>query len=141
MTKPFCFDAALIQSQGRVSFQGEVSPERIQAALEGELLLGGLLRADLDLAWRSGEIDFQGNVSGQWRLECSRCLALSPSAYKVRLDGTLKPEGGIIDLIEEVRQALLLAVPMQNRCDPRCKGLCPICKANRNSNDCGCLTQ
>lgn len=138
MTKSFRFDAALIQSQGRVSFQGEVSPEKIQAALGGEPFLSGFLLADLDLAWRSGEIDFQGKVSGEWQLECSRCLALSPSGYKARLDGTLKPENGIIDLTEEVRQALLLAVPMQNRCDPHCKGLCPVCKASRNGKGCGC---
>lgn len=140
MTEPFRFDASLIQARGRLSFQGEVGSEKLQAALEGEPRLGRLLRADLDLAWRAGEIDFQGKVSGQWRLECSRCLAWSPSLYSVNLEGTVKAEGGVVDLTEEVRQALLLAVPMQSYCKPDCKGLCPACRGNRNEKDCGCPT-
>lgn len=34
--------------------------------------------------------------------------------------------------------ALLLQVEMTYLCDPDCKGLCPICGADRNQVNCGC---
>lgn len=138
MTKPFRFDAPTIREQGSLSFQGAVAPEEIQALLEGEALLQGPLRASLELTWRAGEIGFRGKVAGQWRMECARCLALSLTGYAIDLEGTLRPAGGVVDLTEEVRQALVLAAPMQSRCKPDCKGLCPKCRADRNLKECGC---
>ncbi|MFA6004686.1 MAG: DUF177 domain-containing protein, partial [Elusimicrobiota bacterium] len=45
---------------------------------------------------------------------------------------------GTLDASEEVRQALHLALPMNARCQPDCRGLCPQCGNNRNAHDCGC---
>ena len=60
-------------------------------------------------------------------------------------DGTLTdygPRAGIdryvIDLGEVMREQFFLALPMKPLCRPECKGLCPICGANRNRQECGC---
>ena len=42
----------------------------------------------------------------------------------------------ILDITRDVRDALLLAVPMKILCKPDCKGLCPICGANLNKVEC-----
>jgi uncharacterized protein len=47
-------------------------------------------------------------------------------------------EAGRIDLGEALREQLFLALPMKRLCRPDCRGLCPVCGANRNSTDCGC---
>jgi uncharacterized metal-binding protein YceD (DUF177 family) len=138
MTKPLRFDAAAIRERGSFSFQGAVPPEEVQALLGGEVLLQGPLLARLELTWRAGEVDFQGKVAGSWQMECSRCLALSLTGYEVGLEGTLQPAGGVVDLTEDLRQALVLAAPMQSRCKPDCRGLCPKCRIDRNLKDCGC---
>ena len=44
----------------------------------------------------------------------------------------------VIDLGEVMREQFFLALPMKPLCRPDCKGLCPICGANRNRQECDC---
>ncbi len=47
-------------------------------------------------------------------------------------------EGETIDLKEEAIKTIDLYIPMSHTCMEDCKGLCPICGANRNINPCNC---
>ena len=44
----------------------------------------------------------------------------------------------VIDLTEDVRQTLILAVPLKLLCRSDCKGLCPRCGKNMNLGSCTC---
>lgn len=44
----------------------------------------------------------------------------------------------VMDLAALVWQEFSLALPVKPLCDTRCKGLCPQCGANRNTESCGC---
>ena len=46
-----------------------------------------------------------------------------------------------VDLTDEVREELLLAVPSCFYWSPDCKGICPMCGANLNHASCSCDTQ
>ncbi len=46
-----------------------------------------------------------------------------------------------IDLGEVIREQLYLALPMKPLCQESCKGLCPVCGANRNRETCHCQQQ
>ena len=43
-----------------------------------------------------------------------------------------------VDLTDDVREELLLAVPSCFYCAPDCKGICPMCGANLNHASCAC---
>lgn len=43
-----------------------------------------------------------------------------------------------IDITEDVRQYMLLAVPLKLLCRENCSGLCPRCGVNRNDQTCTC---
>ena len=45
---------------------------------------------------------------------------------------------GVIDLGEMIHEQLYLALPMKPLCREDCKGLCPVCGANRNTTTCTC---
>ncbi len=47
-------------------------------------------------------------------------------------------EGVELDLSPEIRQAVLLALPLKPLCRETCKGLCPTCGANLNDGPCAC---
>lgn len=44
----------------------------------------------------------------------------------------------VVDITEDVRQTILLSVPLKILCREDCKGLCPICGRNLNEGRCGC---
>ena len=46
-----------------------------------------------------------------------------------------------VDLTDDVREELLLAVPSCFYCSPDCKGICPMCGTNLNHASCSCDTQ
>jgi uncharacterized protein len=44
----------------------------------------------------------------------------------------------LIDVSEDIRQHLVLELPMKPICTSDCKGLCPRCGKDLNQGDCGC---
>ncbi len=43
-----------------------------------------------------------------------------------------------IDLRDDIRENILLVIPMKHLCDEECKGLCPQCGTNLNFDRCNC---
>jgi len=48
---------------------------------------------------------------------------------------------GTIDLSPELRDELMLAVPVSVLCREGCIGLCAVCGGNRNITPCDCVEQ
>ena len=71
---------------------------------------------------------------------CGRCL--EPVEEEVSADNIcLFLEIGDeeeMDISEDIRSEMLLALPMTLLCSDDCRGLCPVCGANRNRTVCGC---
>ena len=72
---------------------------------------------------------------------CGRCLAPVEQpieADKIALFVEIPAGVEVCDISEDIREELLLELPMNLLCDPDCKGLCPKCGADLNQGDCGC---
>jgi uncharacterized protein len=52
----------------------------------------------------------------------------------------ISPDDTEIDVTGDIRDAILLAVPIKILCSDRCKGLCPHCGTNLNLEQCNCPT-
>ncbi len=99
----------------------------------------------------------RGELRGDLETPCARCL--EPALVHIEAPLTLTfvaagtedvdddddeagdPDvvtfkGGEIDLSDELRDALMLAVPFNPLCDEACRGLCPLCGGNRNLVPC-----
>lgn len=82
--------------------------------------------------------------------ECARCLTeiqhplqtefsdlyLFPHVDRTD-DDLIFPEDGFVDLGPIAREQILLEIPINPLCKPGCKGLCTVCGANKNEEDCG----
>lgn len=53
----------------------------------------------------------------------------------------LPPDVNIIDLGEDVRQYVILSLPLKMLCKEECAGLCPVCGGNRNRVRCTCTVE
>ena len=72
---------------------------------------------------------------------CGRCLAPVEQpieAEAIALFVEIPAGVEVCDISEDIREELLLELPMNLLCDPECKGLCPKCGADLNRGDCGC---
>jgi uncharacterized protein len=127
------------------------------AVLKGPLVAEGT--AEL-LDDTGGEVRVRGRVSADLETECDRCLGRAEFHIDTPFDLFYKPsdslageeeiaidegeaEIGFYDLpgleLEDIlREQVLLQLPMQRVCSGTCKGICPVCGANRNETDCHC---
>lgn len=84
------------------------------------------------------EVLVTGDASARVSMTCARCLARFESDLTAGLDFSASAAEPYVVFDDEVRQALLLALPAQPLCRPRCAGLCARCGRNLNQGPCGC---
>lgn len=93
-------------------------------------------------------VQVSGTVSGQMRLSCSRCLVEFVENFEQRVDETFYYELGEeaegyevkdlrIDVEPMLRDLIVLNIPVRPLHREDCKGLCQVCGADRNIDDCG----
>ena len=121
-----------------------IDPGRSVVPLEAEA------EADIVLRPFSGGIDAVGTVHAPWTGICRRCtLPVSGElhiAVSERFGDPPNAEEELypitddtIDLGPLVRDAIVLELPMAPLCRPDCRGLCPLCGADLNESNCGCV--
>lgn len=75
---------------------------------------------------------------------CSRCARCGERCTQTVRDDDfacsypLSSANELIDLTADIREAILLALPMNYVCSAACRGLCVQCGANLNKSPCAC---
>ncbi len=130
----------------------EYKGENIEFA-EDVLVEGGAVKV-------KGGFMVWGEITTSLKLRCSRCLTIFNFPIKVEFEieyrkgvekfsgkeRSLKDEdfrvsyfeGETIDIEDDVKQFIILSIPMKPLCRDDCKGLCPICGKNLNEGKCNC---
>jgi uncharacterized protein len=106
------------------------------------------------------DIRLRGHWAGDFEVPCARCVEPVQTPLKGEYDLIFRPigaDGGAPErsisaveteigyyqkdslLLEDVlREQVLLSLPVRTLCKDDCKGLCPRCGENRNSQACTC---
>lgn len=105
---------------------------------------------------RGGQLYVTAEVKTSAIFECDRCveefeqdLAARYTKYYVfdeleignfSDDGVrvLSPDTHQLDLTEDMRETVMLSVPLKLLCAENCQGLCPRCGVNLNRSECKC---
>ena len=106
------------------------------------------------------DIRLKGRFAGRFEVPCARCIEPVEIPLEAEFDLIFRPIGADVDppersitaseteigyyqgdslLLEDVlREQVLLSLPVRTLCKPDCKGLCPRCGQNRNTDSCSC---
>jgi uncharacterized protein len=115
--------------------------------LEGPVTVAGRLDGLVEGIW------FDGFVSGDYGLECVRCLTpvtvpfdleaaeLFSSDVAAGSDEGYPLAGEQIDFEPLVRDVVILGLPARPLCSDDCLGLCAQCGTNRNEGQCDCRVE
>ncbi len=147
---------------------GETSRYELQAALaplevQGETVsFCGPVRVSLVVGNTGEELLARGQVAGNLKLTCDRCLELFEYAFRLPFEETYRPvpggeeaspgsgkndadsvtfSGDILDITPEVLNNIILTLPMKTLCREDCPGLCPHCGRNLKTGQCGCESE
>ena len=113
---------------------GQIYPLEAEVCLPDMEVMGETLsfenaRFSGELLGAGESVSVKGTVRADVIAHCARCLA--PVRHAVA--------GTEIELMDLVKDAVVLDLPMRFLCKEDCKGLCPKCGANRNEHPCNCL--
>jgi uncharacterized protein len=150
-----------------IEFDLELAPGAIDLGTEaeqaGQLVASGQAevlhehRGPKDIV---ADIRLKGRFSGKFQVPCARCVEPVEILLAADFDLIFRPAAADSEglersitapeteigyyqkdslLLEDVlREQVLLALPVRTLCKPDCKGLCPRCGVNRNSQSCNC---
>jgi len=140
-------------SQGAHTYSLSAEPED----LEIQQYYSSVIRAEVTLEKGVRQMMLDVRIPGvECQFVCDRCAEqftkdISCSYRKVYvtrdidaagLNGdeieVISPDMNIIDLSGDVREALLLAIPLKNLCREDCAGLCARCGRNLKTGHCDC---
>jgi len=150
-----------------IDFDLELAPGKVdfgdEAEQEGNLATSG--RAEVIHEHRGpkdivADIRLRGHYTGKFQVPCARCVEPVDISLESDFDLLFRPIGADAGgaersitapeteigyyqkdslLLEDVlREQVLLSLPVRTLCKPDCKGLCPRCGQNRNSQQCSC---
>lgn len=152
--EPLVFDVAL--AAGAIDFGADVT-QVSPLAVNGRADLIQESRGPRDIV---EDIRLQGSYSGEFEVACARCLTPVRKTLQGSFDLLFRPLG--VDsgssersisaaeteigyyqksglLLEDVlREQVLLSLPARTLCREDCKGLCPRCGRDLNSETCAC---
>lgn len=94
----------------------------------------------LFLCDRCGE-EYHRRVSGNYELVYIQRDEPFPDEQPGDDLRSYSPYQEYIDVSPEIRDELLISLPMKNLCSEECKGLCARCGANLNNESCHCVTK
>lgn len=142
--------------EGRNTFSETVQADALELGWP-RLEFDGEVRLAIEVGRSGDDLDLSVHFEGSRGGECDRCLAPFRTRYAGSMraiarrasaqselagqDGVIFHDGQLVDLSSELRQAILIDIPIQNLCSVECRGLCPVCGANLNEGECGCVAR
>jgi len=101
----------------------------------------GCLTGELFVQEVSGELIVRGTVGAEVEFKCARCLEIFSTRAEdssfLRVYSVAETEAEM-DVSGDLREAVLLNLPVHPLCRETCAGLCPQCGKNLNEGPCGC---
>ena len=139
MDEKLIIDVARLKAEGE-EFSGVVDDAVLE--IDGELLrpFGGI-RYEISAQLFGRELFVRGTLSQDFDAVCARCggdfdFTLTVDDFTASVETDEKSE--FVDLTDELRQSIILALPSYPVCRQDCRGVCVMCGKNLNEGPCGC---
>jgi len=148
-------------SERPTRLEGTLSPRELELAAE-RIAFREPVHVTVTVTRMQEDVLARGEARTSAVAECSRCLEEVAVELRGEFEALFVPETGAygqrmgrrdfewgdqrvnfysemtVDLTDEIRQCVLLELPMKPLCRPDCAGLCPRCGANLNEGPCSC---
>jgi uncharacterized protein len=156
--------STLAEFRINISNLPEGSHEYLFEALPSEIELDDRfidkIRVQTSLEKASTQLLLHTTVEAKARFECDRCVGEYEAPLTTKytmvyvvhersMDGVqeedeirvLPADANYVDIDDDVRQFILLAVPQKLLCKEDCQGICSVCGGNKNYIQCECSTE
>ncbi|HVN23608.1 MAG TPA: DUF177 domain-containing protein [Syntrophorhabdales bacterium] len=142
--------------------RGTMDGSKYKRPEDADLEFESPIEFELVVSKMGSDVRVEGPVKCTLRLSCDRCLESFLFPVNGRVDIELAPksdepklpemeltgeetslyyyEGDELDLDPYIYEEVMLAIPIKALCNEFCKGICPVCGKNQNTETCRCDT-
>lgn len=124
---------------------GEEPAEFLEVEVTEQFYISAPVHYELKASMVTGGVLVEGFVSTVVSGICGRCLypveGEEVCTEKITLFFDEIDNMEELDVTEDVRAEMLLALPVNLLCDEDCAGLCPVCGADLNEEECDCVIE
>lgn len=140
MDERLLIDVARLDRAGE-DFSGTLDDAILELADDEFLHPFAGVRYDVSAQVLGSELLVRGTLAQDFETVCSRCGAdfdftVTVPDFTASFEVAEKTE--FVDLTDEIRQCIILALPTYPVCRSDCRGVCPTCGKNLNEGSCGC---
>ncbi len=123
-----------------LDYDGDLPAEVFEVEDSEFLSMHDKLHYKFQARYHVGGVEVKGSAWTDVESKCGRCLKNLTEKVEVKLNLFFDEIKDIEDLniTEEVREELMVAIPMNFICSDDCQGLCPNCGVNLNDKKCKC---
>jgi uncharacterized protein len=143
-----------------ISVKSTMDGSRYKRPEDADLSFESPIEYELTVSKMGTDVRIYGPIRCTLRLSCDRCLEAFSYPVSAYLDIELAPkaneakpaelelknedlslyffEGDELELDPYVYEEVMLGVPIKALCDDACKGMCPVCGKNQNTEACEC---
>lgn len=116
----------------------EADAERLEQT-DSDVEMLSPLKIRMKAVYRDGILYINGSMQATIRLACSRCLEVFQAPFNWEFSEEI-PVGTnkFLNLIQLFREIFLTSLPLKPLCSDDCRGLCAICGADLNRQQCDC---
>jgi uncharacterized protein len=126
-------------AKGGEWFRGETAADLLELGESEFVTPEGGMRYALKVEIIGTELLVRGEVRQRLTCVCSRCAErFETEVVDPECSVEINDVTDFVDLTEEVREAIILALPGYPVCRESCRGLCMACGANLNDAVCRC---
>lgn len=123
-----------------LTLSGKESPEILELTDARTGLATGPIAYTLHCSMAGHDLVALGSAKVAIKAECGRCLKEVDTAIEAKsichhYENVSEKE---MDITNDIREDILVALPQTFLCSPACKGLCPSCGADLNEGKCKC---
>ncbi|MBF0484443.1 MAG: DUF177 domain-containing protein [Candidatus Omnitrophica bacterium] len=125
-------------SKGEQVLTGEIKPEIVGA--ESLYRFTKPIKVVAKAQRTGDDLVVKANVDFGFASICSRCAEDVESDIKSEfwLDFEIPVGAEYIEIDDDIRQEILIGLPVKILCSENCQGLCPQCGKNLNQDQCMC---
>ena len=121
-------------------FEEELNPEDLDIDI-GIMHFPESLTLKVEAFKSDNDLTVDVHIEGERAFTCSLCLEEFNNLFEKDLSLHYDIKGlDSVSIDQEVRDEILLDHPIRILCRPDCRGLCPFCGVNLNTEQCDCKT-
>ena len=129
--------------KGEVELNGVMTPEEMKIDDSSLIKFTGNINYKLRAKLINGAVLLDGQVSSSISSFCGRCtIAVEQELVNRAVCHFYEDiDQQTIDVTDDIREDLLIMLPVNPLCSEQCLGLCNKCGADLNNEDCDCVIE